>query len=167
MSWLGGLVDKAKSFLGKPAAPVALAHDAVRSTRFDQALFEELCGAAPALQQVVNDLHKDYAHTDDLVRDTLMQFFQAAPKVRDKSEMSLGHLANHAVALNIAKAPETAMTRTYTQHDKYGAAMATIGVSDKVRQYLVEHDELQKAAEAAEQAQQEQQQAQDGLQGGC
>lgn len=164
MSWIGGLVDKAKGFLGSKAEKPSLHTDAVRHTRFDKALFTELLEEAPALKSLVDDLHRKYAHTDDLVSDTLMQFFQAAPMIRPKAEMELGHLANHAVASALSKAADTPLTRTYTQHDKYGATMATIGVSKKVREYLQEHDELQKAAEEAEKAEQERQQAEDGLQ---
>lgn len=164
MSWLGGLVDKAKGWLGPKPEAAALHTDAIRQTRFDTALFDELVETAPALKTVVQDLHRDYAHTDALIRDTLMQFYQGAPLLRDQGEMATSHLANHAVARNVANAPDTAVTRTYTQHDKYGATMATIGVSDRVREYLAEHEELAKAAEAAEQAEQERRQAENLVQ---
>lgn len=170
MSWFGDLVDRAKGWLapsqttlGTPAQEQP-AHDAVRHTRFDAVLFDELLETAPALKQVVTDLHRNYAHTDDLMRDVLMQFYQAAPAVRDRSEMRTSHLANHAVAVSIAAAPETPLTRTYTQHDKYGATMAAIGVSSKVREYLQQQKELTEAAEQAEQAERERQQAEESLQ---
>lgn len=159
MSRLRGLLDKAKSWLGVEQ-PKELCTDSVRHTRFDAALFDQLRTEAPALDDLVKDLNRKYDYTDDLVRDVLMQFFQAAPIVRDKAEMKPGWLANQAVNLNLSKAPETPITRTYTMHDKYGATMATIGVSRKVRELLESNEELQEAAKQAQQAQEQQQAAQ-------
>lgn len=159
MTRLSGLLDRAKSWLGVEPKREAC-QDSVRHSRFDAALFDEVMAEAPALRDLVSDLNHDYDYTDDLVRDVLMQFFQAAPMVRDKAEMKPGWLGNHAVNVNLSKAPDTPLTRTYTQHDKYGATMATIGVSSKVRDLLAENEELQEAAKAADEAEKAQQQAQ-------
>lgn len=162
MSILSNLVGKAKSLLhrSKPAAAV----DAVPVGAFDGLIHRELLDEVPALTELARDLNTKYGHTDDLVRDTLMRFWQDAPGLRPESEMDPSRLTNWTVAKLLAEAPETAETRTKTRHNKYGAAMATLAVTERVRSYLDKAKEQQQEAQRrAEEAAQQQEQAQQRL----
>lgn len=149
------LLDRAKGLLS--SAPPAADHtDAVHQDRFDQRLFDELMADAPALREVVEDMRQTIDYAPDLMRDTLMQLWQGDPRLRPQSEMKDTHLINHAVAHDVATSEALLQARAYTQHDKYGAAMAAIGLSTEVREYVREHNErLQEAAEEAERQKEE------------
>lgn len=152
---LKDMISKAKSFLGaKPI--VGTATDAVRADRYDKMLFQEILDEVPPIRDLVDELGGKYDYAEQMVADALNQFWQSDPQVRSQSAMDVGYLTNHAVATDIKSAPETAETRTYTQHDKYGAAMATIAVGGKIREFLKKNKELQEEQEKAKQAQQEQ-----------
>lgn len=155
MSLLGDLVGKAKSWLGAAAPKPELSTQAIRQNRFDAMIYDEALGEVPGLREMIHDLNVEYDYTQDLVGDTFAAFFQASPSLRPRGEMKEGWLANHAVAQNIAQAPDTPSLRSYSQHNKYGAAMATLGVAEKVRGYLAENKELAQAAAEAEKARQE------------
>ena len=158
------LLSKAKNLLSRPK-PTTNATDAVRHDTYDEALFQELLDEAPALRDLVEELNQDFGHTEDLVRDTVMQFWQGDPRVRSRAEMADSHLVNQAVAEDISRSEELRRARAYTVHDKYGAAMAAIGVSDEVRKYAGKNKEAMEAAEeAAEEAKQKQQEAEQALQ---
>lgn len=163
MSWLDDLVGKAKGFLGKTPKPIDKATDAVRHDRFDDAIFQELLDEAPALADMVSELNDEYDYTEDMVRDVLMEFWQGDPRLRSAEEMRPGWLTNHAVANHITTCPDTEQTRSYTVHDKYGAAMATIAVQNRVKEFLENRTDVQEAAEEAQQAEEDLQQSEDGL----
>lgn len=163
-------VDKAKGWLGSTPPKPALSEQAVRQTLYDETLFAKMREQAPPLDDLIHSLSRDYGYTDALVGDTFAQLYQSAPILRSRQEMAEPLLLNHAVATSLSRAPEMEQLRPYSRHNKYGAAMATVGVSEKVRQYLAENKELQEAVEAAEQAraeaeQQDQQVSQAAQQG--
>lgn len=160
---LDKMLGKARSWLGAPAK-VAPSTDAVRHNRFEAELYQEVLTDAPNLASLVRELNVRYDYTEDLVRDTLMQFYQGDPIVRDRRDMDPGYLANHAVALNLAQLPQTAETRGFTKHSKYGAAMAAISVGDKIKDFLAENKEVEEAAKAAAEAQKGLDQQNKGLQ---
>lgn len=154
MGFISDLIAKAQGVLGAaptpPTATDALVHD-----RFDEAVFEETFEDAGVLKDLDRRLNQKHAHTRELVRDTFMSFYKSDPKLRPAAEMDLEYLANHAVAADIANAPETAETRSHSQHDRYGAALATVAVGEKVQKVLERvSSELEAKAEAAAQAQQ-------------
>lgn len=158
MSFLKDMIEKARGLVSS-APKGGQAVDTVVSNRFDQALFEEVLQEAPALNDLVDDLSHNYDHAKQMVADLYNEFHQAAPRVRDSAEMKPSHLTNHAVTVDVEAAPETENTRRQTQHNKYGAVMATLAVSDRVKKFLEKNDELKEEAEKAEEAQQQAQEA--------
>lgn len=160
MSFLSELVEKAKGFLGNQ--PRNVHTDAIDHDRFDAQVYDELLEEAPALADMVTDLNERYDYTDDLVRDVLMEFWKGDPRMRPQEDMKPSYLANHAVAEDLHEAPNTREARSYTTHDRYGAAMATLGVSDKVRESLERYrDQAEEAQQKAEEAEQAAEQAQE------
>jgi len=153
MGLLKSLVDKTKGWLGlrEQAQPVRFT-DAVMHDRFDAQVFENLCADVPPLRHMIDELHLHYDHAPEMVRDVLMQFWQSDPLIRQQSEMDPGYVRNHAVATDVHNSPETSQTRTYTRHDRYGAAMATLAVAEKVKSFLTEQDALNEAQDEADQA---------------
>lgn len=161
-----GLYDKAKGWvLGRETTVQArpLATDAITHDSFDARLYEDLLTEVPALQKMVDDLNVRYGYTHDMVRDLLMQFWQGDPTLRSLPDMDPRYTRNHAVSTNVQQAPETPRTRTFTKHDKYGATMATLGVAQKVKDFLEEQDELDQKQKEQEEAQQQDDEEQDAL----
>lgn len=158
MSFLKNMMDKAKSFLGaKPE--IGTKTDSVLHDRYDAMLWGELLDEVPPIKDLVDELGVKHNYTEDMIRDVLMQFWQSDPHLRPQKQMDVRYLTNHAVATDVEKAPETVETRAYTQHDKYGAAMATIAVGNKVREFLNKNKELEEEQEAANEAQEQSEQA--------
>jgi uncharacterized protein with von Willebrand factor type A (vWA) domain len=142
------------SYLDQAVTP-ALSEQAVRQTMFDDLLFSEMRLTSPALDNMVDSLACDYGYTDALVSDTFAALYQSAPLLRERREMIEDCVLHHAVAVNLARAPEVASLRGYTVHNKYYAAMGTTELANKVREYLREAEsEVKDAALAAEQARQ-------------
>jgi uncharacterized protein with von Willebrand factor type A (vWA) domain len=149
MGLLDDLLGKAQDLLGRQRKR-GTATDAVKYDRFDAAVWEELKEAAPALGNAVREMNKKYDYTDELLRDVCMEFFKSDPQMRGQDEMDERYLANHSTVKHIHEAPDTVQARTYTKHDKYGAAMATIGCGQALREHLDKAKELQEAAESAD-----------------
>src|SRR4051812_40794926 len=105
MSFLKDMIEKARGFVGG-APKGGQAVDSVVSNRFDQAMFDEVLGEAPALAELVDELSHNYDHAKQMVGDLYNQFHQAAPRVRPSAEMKPSHLTNHAVAVDVDAAPE-------------------------------------------------------------
>lgn len=163
MSKITDLLNKAKSLLG--SKPVNDATDAVKHDRFEDMLYREMLDEAPALRDMRDDLGQTIDHADDLVRDTMMQFWQGEPELRPQSEMRDSHLLNHGVAEDVARSPELEQAKSYTQHDRYGATMAAIGVTSKVREWHKTRGQaMEEAQKEAEEAKKKQQAANDALQ---
>jgi uncharacterized protein with von Willebrand factor type A (vWA) domain len=155
---IGDLLSRARDLIRR-SAPVRNATDAVRQDTYDHDLFNELLIEAPALAEVVARLGQDVDYAPDIVRDTLMQFWKGDPHVRARAEMDERRLVQHAVATDVQGSDDLAEARSYTQHDRYGAAMATIGVSKKVHEFARKHgqaiEDAKREKEEAEQAEQE------------
>jgi uncharacterized protein with von Willebrand factor type A (vWA) domain len=154
-SYLGKTIGEAQGFLQRPGTK-ATEVDAVKQDTFDKNTFRQLLNEAPALEELTyQDLGQKYDYTEELVGDVFSEFWQSDPLLRSHKEMHPSFLLNHAVANDMARAPETPQTRVYTKHDKYGAAMATIAVTKKIKESLENAKEAQEAAEAAAAAEQE------------
>ena len=136
------------SLLGRPT-PATLSEQAIRQTMFDDLLFSEMRVTSPAMDDMIDALNQDYGYTDVLVSDVFAALYQAAPLLRDRAEMVAACLLNHAVAVNLSRAPEVTSLRGYTQHDKYYATMGTVELVGKVREYLAQAE--QDMAQAAKQ----------------
>lgn len=163
MTYLTDLAQRAKSFLDGPAKGNHV--EAVVQDRYDKRLWAEILAEVPPIKDLVEELNQRYDYTDKMIADVLNQFWQSDPRLRSQAEMDAGYLTNHAVSAHVASTPETVQTRAYTQHAKYGAAMATISVGQTVRDFLASnkdlHDQQQKARDAQQQQQDAQQQVQE------
>src|SRR3954469_21912067 len=155
MGFLSNLIGKAKSWLGnEPVNPTET--EAVWGDRFDRAIFREVTDDAPALHDMAYGQLGRYDYSENMVEDAFRLFWQADPQVTDANRMRPEFLANHAAADHLNNDPSTAGARQYTKHDKYGAAMATVAVADKVKQYLDEaNKEAEEAAKEAEEKREE------------
>lgn len=159
MSKLADLLGKAKSLLGI-TPQVRDATDAVVQDTYDHGLFDELLSEVPLLRDQLTKLEQDIDYAPDIMRDTLMQFWKGDPQVRPQKEMAESHLHAHGVATDVSRSNELEDARRYTQHDKYGATMATIGATDKVHEYARKHrDELAEAQREKEEAEEAERQA--------
>lgn len=157
---LRSLLDRARSWLAPAPEPATLA---VVQDRWAQRLFDEVLDEVPALSSMVEDLGVHYDFTRDLVADTFAQCYQAAPRLREASEMDAGHLVNHTVAAAMADSPEMARLRPLARHQRYGAVMATLSLAERLRERLSQQEELAEAAEQVQQARQEQQRTSSAL----
>lgn len=163
MSKITDLLAKAKSLLG--AKPTTDATDAVRHDRFEEAMYHEMLESAPALRDMREEFAVDVDYADDLIRDTMLQFWQGEPEIRPQSQMADTHLIHHGVAEDVNRSPDLEAAKSYTKHDSYGATMATIGVTSKVREWHKARGEaMEEAQREAEEAKKEQQAANDALQ---
>lgn len=154
------LLDKARGLLGrkKPTATDAIAHNTYHADVFDA-----VCQQAPAIPELIEELNQDYDYTDDLIRDTFMQFWLSGPQLRATEEMDPSRLRNHAVAAALLEVPENQATRAKTHHDDYLAALTVLSVADTLRERLDENDDLGEKEDKAEEQEQAAEQAQDAL----
>jgi uncharacterized protein with von Willebrand factor type A (vWA) domain len=147
VDYINRMLGTADSYLSDPDVP--LSTDGVVHDSFDALVYDELLDEAPALAELVSNIAWKWSYARDCIRDVLMLFWQADPRVRTAEEMDPRFLQNRAVAADIESAPETPLTRTMTRHDRYGAAMATLAVAKKIEQAL---ERFKKAQEAADEA---------------
>lgn len=155
-----GLLDKAKGLLSrrKPTAT-----DAIEHNTFQAEVFAAVCRDAEALPELIEELNRDYDYTDDLIRDTFLQFWLSDPRLRAAGEMDPSRLRNHAVAAALIDAPENLETRAKTHHNQYNAALAVLSLADVLREKLDANDDLTEKEEEAEEAEQKAEAAQDAL----
>lgn len=139
-SYLADLLGVTERYLADQRN-VGKAVNSVVFDRFDDLVYEELVQDVPAFADMVKDFSSNYAHADPLTRDVLQFFWQSDPLLQKRGEMAPDYLRNHAVSTDLAEAPETASTRQFTRHDKYGAAMATIAISNRVKDLLESYQE--------------------------
>ncbi len=150
MGFLNNLMGKAQSLLSKPR-PEGRETIAVRHTRFDREDFREVMSASDAMRDVVERMGQSYDYTEDLAEGIFDYFLKAEPEVVTAPEMAQSRMLNHQVTMTGKESAEVTELRQYTKADPYSAAMAVVGVSEKLEEYLAEQTELaEKAREAAE-----------------
>lgn len=170
-SWIKNLLGRAKGWLDpqqKMLAAQPTGEWAVGQDHMDHRIFRELLDTVPAVEEMVDEISQEFDYSENLVGDTFAQFFKGDPELAPRESMRPEFLHNWVVADQVAKDPETERLRAMTQHDRYGAAMATVSVTEKVTQWLREHEQerkdLEQAAQQQQQAQQLTQQAQQAAQ---
>lgn len=152
---LTSLLARARAWLS--ATPEPPATQVVVQDRYAQSLFAGVLAEVPALTEMIDDLNRHYDFTADLVCDTFTQCYQAAPRLREASEMDESRLVNHTVASAIEASQELAQVRPFSRHQRYGSVMATLSLTERLRERLAEQSELSEASQQAQQARQEQQ----------
>lgn len=138
------LIDDAR---GRLSSTPKLERDTVVQDVFDRTIFSSCLSEATALQEIIARTNKEYDYTEELFRDVFTLFHQGYPEMRGSSEIEPSRLINHAVVTDVALAPDTEPLRAMTNNDRYSAAMATIGVAEKVQDGLKRHAEEQQKAE--------------------
>lgn len=169
-SYLYDKLNQARGLLDRRAKPKATEVDSIKQDSFDKTVYRELLDEAPALAELTyEDLGQKYDYTEELVGDILQEFWQGDPLLRPPTEMHPSFLLNHAVARDILAAPETPQTRAFTKHDRYGSAMATIAVTEKIKKALEDAKDAQEAAKQAAEAEQQLRERLEDLEGaiGC
>jgi len=152
--FLEGLLARAKGLLGQPK-PTGTQTVAVKHDRWDHEDWQEVLGTSDALQEVLTDLGETFDYTDDLAEGMFDYFTKVEPEIRSDSEMLESRRPNQKITMQGSETPEVTELRQYTKGDPYTAAMAVVGVSEKLREYLQHNKDL---AEAARQAQEKREQ---------
>lgn len=149
------LAKRAGRWLGLAADPAPLRHTtAVEADRFDQMTWAEVKAAAPAVDQLAEDLGERYDYAEDLLSDVFLGAYKHEPKVRPAEQMDPGRLVNHKVVSSLLESPEWDQLRRDTTGDQYAAAMAVLSQAQVLRGLLDHTREAQQAAQAAAAAQQ-------------
>ncbi len=152
MSFLNTLIER---FTGiTPPAP-AEATDAVIHDRFDEASWQEVREAVPAIDSTVNDLSVRHDYVEDIARDFYNLTLKGAPRVREQAEMKVSHQPNQAMISEFAKTPEIESLRSLTAGDQYAAAMAFVSMKDQLSAAVERLTEAKEKAEQQEQAEAE------------
>jgi len=152
--FLEGLLARAKGLLGQPK-PTGTQTVAVKHDRWDHEDWQDVLANSEALQNVLGDLGETFDYTEDLAEGIFDYFTKVEPEIRADAEMLDSRRPNQKITVQGSETPEVNELRQYTKGDPYTAAMAVVGVSEKLREYLQHNKDL---AEAARQAQEKREQ---------
>lgn len=158
MSYLSDLLDRARGVLGQPK-PTGTETVAVRHDHYDSEEWREVRENSPAVQTVLAELGETFDYTEDLCEGVFNYFVKAEPEIVPDPEMQVSRRPNQKITVQGSETPEVVELRQYTRSDPYIAAMGVVGVAEKLRDYLQEHEELAEAAREAEKQRQEREQA--------
>lgn len=156
--FLEGLLARAKGLLGQPK-PTGTQTVAVRHDRWDHEDWEDVRAQSGALQDTLTDLGETFDYTEDLAEGMFDYFTKVEPQIVDGAEMLDSRRPNQKITLQGSETPEVTELRQYTKGDPFTAAMAVVGVSEKLRNYLQHNKELAEAAKEAEQKRKEREEA--------
>lgn len=157
VSRLRELTQRAGRWLGLAETPTAPQHtNAIVSDRFDQMAWRDTYGQAGALRTLAEDLNDRYDYTTDLLTDTFLGAYKAAPQVRAAAEMDPSRAVNHQVISTMMASAEFAELRRETAGDAYAAALAVLAQGEGLRAMLERakdaHDKAQQQAQAQQAA---------------
>ncbi|PXY16542.1 VWA domain-containing protein [Prauserella muralis] len=158
------LTQRAGRWLGLADTPATPTHtSAVVSDRFDTMAWREIYDQAGTLRELAEDLNEHYDYTTDLLADTFLSAYKAAPQLRDRAEMDPSRAVNHQVVSTMMGSPEFAELRRETAGDPYAAAMAVLSQADGLRRMLARAKDAHTAAQHAAAARREAEQAADAV----
>jgi uncharacterized protein with von Willebrand factor type A (vWA) domain len=161
--FLGDLMAEGSALLADVVAvdgkeTVAVAHD-----RYDHDDWIDTRQNAPALEAAIDELKETFDYTEDLAEGVFDYFLKADPEILPAEAMKPSHKPNHQITLDAKDTPQAAELRQYTVGDPYSTAMATTGISEKLREFLQENKDLAEKAREAQEAADAQQGAGQGL----
>ncbi|MFI2375297.1 VWA domain-containing protein [Streptomyces sp. NPDC018964] len=134
-SGLGELAGRAGKWLALSAA--AERHTAaVVAGPFDRVVWRDVYERSAGLRELAAELRSRHDHTTDLLTDVFLAAYQAAPRLRDRTEMAASHSVNHQVVAALLHSPESAGLRRETAGDSYAAAMAVLAQASALRGLL-------------------------------
>lgn len=157
-AFLDGLLARAKGLLGQPK-PTGTQAVAVKHDRWDHEDWTEVRDQSQAVQDILSDLGETFDYTEDLCEGMFDYFTKVEPQIVDAPEMLDSRRPNQKITVQGSETPEVTELRTYTKGDPYTAAMAVVGVSEKLKNYLQHNKELAEAAKEAERKRQEREDA--------
>jgi uncharacterized protein with von Willebrand factor type A (vWA) domain len=152
LSKLKDLAGRAGKWLGLSTPPPPAATGAVRDDKFDQLAWREVVDQAHVVRELIEELSEQYDYAEDIVRDTFLGAYKAAPELRDREELAPSRRAGHAVVAGMLSSPELAELRRETAGDPYASAMATLAMADTLREALERAKSAAEQGERAEQA---------------
>ncbi|MFJ8542630.1 VWA domain-containing protein [Streptomyces sp. NPDC093586] len=126
---------------------------AVVADRFDRLTWRDTYEQSAALRDLAEELSERHEHAADLLTDAFLAAYQARPRLRERTEMSVSRLVNHQAVTALVKSPEFAELRRETVGDPYAAAMAVLAQASALRGLLERSRDAQERAERARRAQ--------------
>src|ERR1044072_3782845 len=156
-STLRELTRRAGRWLGLAEAPAPVKHTgAVVSDGLHTMAWRDTYEQAGALRELAEDLNERYDYTTDLLADTFLGAYKAAPQVRPATEMDPSRAVNHQVITTMMASPEFAELRRETAGAPSAAAMAVLVQGEALRAMVDRakdaHDRAQEQADAQRQA---------------
>ncbi|WP_460061103.1 vWA domain-containing protein [Streptomyces sp. YKOK-I1] len=125
---------------------------AVVADRFDRMTWRDTYEQSAALRDLAQELHTRHEHAVDLLTDTFLAAYKAAPRVREPAEMDPGRLVNHQIVTALTEAPQFTELRRETAGDPYAAAMAVLAQAAALRRMLEHSRPAQEQAQQPHQA---------------
>lgn len=149
MSFLDRMIDKYHSVFTAPKPPTQTA--VIERDRFDEAFFEEVRAAVPAINHQIVNLQREHDYVEDFVEDFFNLAMKVDPVIRQPDEMAPTHIPNASMIRLFADLPEVQQLRTQTVNDKYAAAMAVIAMQDVITEaYEASENARSRAQELAD-----------------
>lgn len=143
--WLEEAVRKSK---GRDLSKFASIEDfyketqAIKADRFDSAHFRDMKEAAEELVDLINSRFGEDPTWAELIQDEYLGLYKARPKKRNPKEMKPTHRLNFEVIAKAMGLKDWSQLRTYTELDKWGAAMAAVEFGVKLGELFDEMKEL-------------------------
>lgn len=160
---LGGLTDLAGRWPARSAGATARHTGAVVADRFDRIAWRDTYEQSAALRELADDLGVRQPHTDDLLTDTFLAAYKAAPRLREATEMTPTHLVNHRIVTALLESPDFAELHRETVGDPYAAAMAVLAQGSALRRMLDDSRPARDRDERAERARRKAEDAADAV----
>ncbi|QES43614.1 hypothetical protein DEJ49_23845 [Streptomyces venezuelae] len=126
---------------------------AVVADRFDRLTWRDTYEQSAALRELADELGARHDCATDLLADAFLAAYQARPRLRERTEMTLSRMLNHRVIASLMESPDFAELHRETAGDPYAAAMAVLAQATALRRLLDGTRDAQERAERADRAQ--------------
>ncbi|CAM5715074.1 VWA domain-containing protein [Streptomyces aurantiogriseus] len=154
-SKLDELASRAGKWLGLSTAAPERHTTAVVADPFDRIAWRDTYEQSAGLRELAEELNERHDHATDLLTDAFLAAYTAAPRLRERAEMTPSRLVNHQIITSLVESPEFAELRRETAGDPYAAAMAVLAQAAALRRMLERSRDAQEQAEQAKKAQQD------------
>jgi uncharacterized protein with von Willebrand factor type A (vWA) domain len=117
----------------------------VSDEKFDRMHYRQIRETARELEDVATGRWVDDPTWFELIQDVYLALYKARPETRPEKDMKPTHLLNHAAFTKANGTREWPELRTWTQLDRWAAAMATVEFAMKLGDLFDELKDLQAA----------------------